>query len=80
MHNPATAENWQTAFGKDVGGMVQGNNKTYQKGTNAMFLMTHEEIQQVIRAGRNSLMPTQWWTIDRKRRMQIGFGSQREEV
>jgi hypothetical protein len=48
MHNPPTAEIWQTAFGKDFGGMAQGNNKIGQKGTNAMFVMTHEEIQQVL--------------------------------
>jgi hypothetical protein len=42
MHNPTTAEIWQTAFGKDFGGMAQGNS---QKGTNAMSVMTHEEIQ-----------------------------------
>ncbi len=45
MHNPATAEVWQTAFGKDFGGMAQGYNKTEQKGTNAMFVMNHDEIQ-----------------------------------
>jgi hypothetical protein len=28
MHNPATIKIWQTAFGKDFGGMAQGNNKT----------------------------------------------------
>ncbi len=28
MHDPATVELWQTAFGKDFGGMAQGNNKT----------------------------------------------------
>ncbi len=44
MHNPATAETWQTAFGKDFGGMVQGNNKTGQKGKNSIFIMTHSEI------------------------------------
>jgi hypothetical protein len=48
MHDPATAEIWQTAFEKDVGGIAQGNNKTGQKGANAMFAMTHEEIQQVL--------------------------------
>jgi hypothetical protein len=32
--------------------MAQGNNKTGQKGTNAMFVMTHEEIQHVLRAGK----------------------------
>ncbi len=28
MNNPATAETWQTAFGKDFGGISQGDNKT----------------------------------------------------
>ncbi len=48
MHDPATAEVWQTAFGKDFGSMAQGDNKTGQKGTNAMFVMTHDEIGRTI--------------------------------
>jgi hypothetical protein len=52
MHDPATAEIWQTAFGKDFEGIAQGDNKTGQKGTNAMFGMTHEEIQQVLQDGK----------------------------
>jgi hypothetical protein len=44
MNNPTTMEIWQTAFGKDFGGMAQGNIKTGQKGTNAIFVMTHTEI------------------------------------
>ncbi len=44
MHNPATAEVWQTVFGRDFGSMAQGDNKTSQKGTNAMFVMSHNEI------------------------------------
>jgi hypothetical protein len=39
MNDPTTAEVWVTAFGKDFGGMSQGNNKTGQKGTNATFVM-----------------------------------------
>jgi hypothetical protein len=31
MNDPATAEVWQTAFGKDFGGMAQGDNKMGQK-------------------------------------------------
>ena len=46
MHDPATAETWQTAFGKDFGGMTQGDDKTGQKGTNAMFVMSHKEIKR----------------------------------
>jgi hypothetical protein len=52
MHNPATAEKWQTAFGKNIGGMAQGANKTGQKGTNAMFMMTHDKIQHVLQWGK----------------------------
>ncbi len=52
MNSPATAEVWQTAFGKDFGGMAQGNNKTGQKGTNAIFMMTHDEIAYVLHAGK----------------------------
>jgi hypothetical protein len=48
MHNPATAEVWQTAFGKDFGGMAQGCNKTGQKGTNAMFVMTNDKIMHAL--------------------------------
>ncbi len=45
MHDPDTLEVWQTAFGKDFRGMAQGDNKTGQKGTNSIFVMTHDEIQ-----------------------------------
>jgi hypothetical protein len=80
MHDPTTAEIWKTAVGKDFGGMVQGDIKMGQKGTNAMFVMTHEEIQQVLRAGKKSLIATQWWINGRKRRAQIGFKSQWEVI
>ncbi len=48
MNNPATMEIWQTAFGKDFGGMAQGDKKTGQKGTNAIFVMTHAEILLIL--------------------------------
>jgi hypothetical protein len=60
MHDPATADIWQTALGKDFGGMAQGDNKTGQKGTNAMFVMNHEEIKTVLKAGKNSHTQTRW--------------------
>ena len=44
MNDPATMEIWQTAFGKDFGGMAQGDNKMGQKGTNAIFVMIHDDI------------------------------------
>jgi hypothetical protein len=51
MHDPKTAEVWQMAFGKDFHGMAQGDNKTGQKGTNSVFVMTHEEIDVAMKAG-----------------------------
>jgi hypothetical protein len=51
MNNPATTEIWQTVFGKDFGGMAQGCNKTGQKGTNAMFVMTCDEIAHALAVG-----------------------------
>jgi hypothetical protein len=45
MHDPATSEVWQTAFGKDFGGMAQRDEKTGQKGTNSIFVMTCNEIK-----------------------------------
>jgi hypothetical protein len=52
MNNPAMAETWQTAFGKDFGDMSQGDNKTGRKGTNAMFVMTHDKICHVLAPGQ----------------------------
>ena len=46
MHHPATLELWQMVFDKDFGGMSQGDDKTGQKGTNSIFVMTHAEIKQ----------------------------------
>jgi hypothetical protein len=46
-NNPAIAETWMTAFGKEFGDMDQGNNKTGQKGTNSIFVMTHMEISLI---------------------------------
>jgi hypothetical protein len=37
-------------FEKDFGGMAQGCNKTGQKGTNAMFIMTHDGIAHALAA------------------------------
>jgi hypothetical protein len=51
MNDPAMAETWQTAFGKYFGGMLQGSNKTGQKGMNAIFVMSHDEIQHVLNTG-----------------------------
>jgi hypothetical protein len=47
MKDPAIADIWQTAFGKEFGGMAQGDNKTGTTGTNAMFVMTHDDIARL---------------------------------
>ncbi len=44
MHDPATSETWQTALGKDFGGMAQVDDERGQQGTNSIFVMTHDEI------------------------------------
>jgi hypothetical protein len=52
MNDPAMAEVWQTAFGKDFGGMAQCDNKTGQKRIDAMFVMTHNDIKHALKAGK----------------------------
>ncbi len=46
------AEVWQTAFCKDFGGMMQGDNKMGQKGTEAIFIMVHDNIKRVLAEGK----------------------------
>ncbi len=52
MHDPTTAKVWQTAFGKVFRGMAQGDNKTGQKGTNAIFVMKHNELAKILQTGK----------------------------
>jgi hypothetical protein len=52
MNDPATAEVWQTAFGKDFGGMAQADKKTGEKGMDAMSVMTHEDIKHALKTGK----------------------------
>jgi hypothetical protein len=51
MNDPETSKVWQTAFGKDFGRMAQGGDKTGQKGTNSVFVMTHNKIAIAKAAG-----------------------------
>ena len=55
MNDPATAEVWQTALGKDFGGMAQGDDKTGQKGTNSIFVMNITKSKRRILTSKNSL-------------------------
>jgi hypothetical protein len=75
MNDPATAEVWQTAFGKDFGGMAQGDNKTGQKGTNAMFVMTHDEVAHVLRDGKKFMFANPMWIIVHKKMIPIVYAS-----
>ena len=47
VRDPITKEVWSTALGKEWGRMAQGDNKTGEKGTNSIFVMTHEEILNI---------------------------------
>ena len=47
MNNHDTVEIWMTAFGEDFGRMSQGNNKTGQKGTNAMSVRSPQDIPKI---------------------------------
>jgi hypothetical protein len=47
MNDPVTAKVWMTAFGKDFRGMSQGDKKTGQKGTNAMFVMLPSDVLNI---------------------------------
>jgi hypothetical protein len=46
------AETWHTAFGKDFGGMLQGENKMGQQGANTMFVVMHDKIRHVLAMGQ----------------------------
>ena len=43
------AEVWMTAFREDFGGMSEGNNKIGQKGTNTMFVMSPQDIPNILK-------------------------------
>ena len=45
--DPATTEQWSKAFGKEFGGLAQGDELTGEKGTNTVVVMTHEEIAKI---------------------------------
>jgi len=45
MHDADIGNLWQTAFGKEFGGLAQGDTKTKTIGTNAIFVMTHNDIK-----------------------------------
>lgn len=40
-------ETWETAFGKEFGGLAQGDDRTGQKGTNTVIILDAEQIKQI---------------------------------
>jgi hypothetical protein len=80
MHDPATAEVWQTAFGKDFGGIAQGCNKTGQKGMNTMFVMAHDNIRHAPEPRNFSRMQIRSWIIDRRKMIPTASESRREAI
>ncbi len=46
-NDPVTSATWKTEFRKEFGCMIQGDDKTGTKGTNCIFVMTHDKIAQI---------------------------------
>ena len=51
-NNAKLIETWRTGFGKEVGRMAQGDNKTKNPGTNCMLVMNHKKIARMHAEGR----------------------------
>ena len=45
--DPVMHEIWTTAFGKELGGLAQGDNKMGAAGTNTIFFLNHEGIKLI---------------------------------
>eukprot|EP00804_Cyclotella_cryptica_P007932 CCRYP_019848-RA/>CCRYP_019848-RA protein AED:0.05 eAED:-0.05 QI:0/-1/0/1/-1/1/1/0/1335 len=46
-NDPLLRDTWTTAFGKELGALAQGNNKTCAAGTNTLFFLNHRDIQNI---------------------------------
>ena len=40
-------ETWETAFGKEFGGLAQGDDRTGQKGTDTVIILDHQQIKEI---------------------------------
>ena len=47
MKDSVLSQIWCTAFGKEFGNVAQDNDHTGEKGTNSIFVMTHEQILRI---------------------------------
>jgi hypothetical protein len=77
-HNSMTVKMWQTAVEKDFGegdGTRQQQDRP-KKNKRYVCHDTCRDTTGVNELVKKSLIPMQWWTINSKRRMQVGFESQ----
>ena len=49
MRDPTLAPVWARAFGKEFGNLAQGDDLTQTPGTNAIFVLTHDQIKSIPR-------------------------------
>ena len=49
MRDSVLGEIWSTAFGKEFGNLAQGDDRTGEKGSNCIFVMTHDEILHILK-------------------------------
>jgi hypothetical protein len=47
MNDPVLGELWRRGFGKEFGNLCQGDDLTGEKGTNALHVMSHDEIANI---------------------------------
>ena len=77
-NNMEVKETWMTAFGKEVGRLAQGDNKTKTVGKNCMFVMTHEQIKDMYARGKSLPMQGLSWISGLKNLTQTESGLQQE--
>ena len=46
--DPVTSKRWSRGFEKEFGGLAQGDDLTGEKGSNTVFVMTHDEIARYL--------------------------------
>jgi hypothetical protein len=80
MHDPATTEIWKTAFGKDFGGMAQGNIKMGHRKEQTQFLLCRTQKSLTFQKIKPLLTPVLSSTTIPKKRTHTEFESQRAGI
>ncbi|KAL7465745.1 hypothetical protein ACHAXS_006062 [Conticribra weissflogii] len=47
MKDPATWDVWTRAFGKEIGGLAQGDYKTRELGSDTIFFLNHQKLANI---------------------------------